>query len=176
MSNNSLLKQWRDLAYGQEMQGKKGERTIIFENQTTYKKFTYDLGIENTEKQEEVKAKEEENADMLKSMADFLGESVSKVVLSKRLKSHPVCISSEGEITLEMEKVLNSMPGDQKVKAQRVLEINPDHEIFGKLTAVSSDSEKLEKYAKLLYTQALLIEGMPVENPVEFSNLICELM
>ena len=135
-----------------------------------------DLGIENTEKQEEVKAKEEENADMLKSMADFLGESVSKVVLSKRLKSHPVCISSEGEITLEMEKVLNSMPGDQKVKAQRVLEINPDHEIFGKLTAVSSDSEKLGKYAKLLYTQALLIEGMPVENPVEFSNLICELM
>ena len=135
-----------------------------------------DLGIENTEKQEEVKAKEEENADMLKSMADFLGESVSKVVLSKRLKSHPVCISSEGEITLEMEKVLNSMPGDQKVKAQRVLEINPDHEIFGKLTAASSDSEKLGKYAKLLYTQALLIEGMPVENPVEFSNLICELM
>lgn len=135
-----------------------------------------DLGIENTEKQEEVKAKEEENADMLKAMADSLGDSVAKVVLSKRLKSHPVCISSEGEITLEMEKVLNSMPGDQKVKAQRVLEINPDHEIFGKLTAVSSDSEKLGKYAKLLYTQALLIEGMPVENPVEFSNLICELM
>ena len=135
-----------------------------------------DLGIENTEKQEEVKAKEEENADMLKTMADSLGDSVAKVVLSKRLKSHPVCISSEGEITLEMEKVLNSMPGDQKVKAQRVLEINPDHEIFGKLTAASSDSEKLGKYAKLLYTQALLIEGMPVENPVEFSNLICELM
>lgn len=135
-----------------------------------------DLGIENTEKQEEVKAKEEENADMLKAMADSLGDAVAKVVLSKRLKSHPVCITSEGEITLEMEKVLNSMPGDQKVKAQRVLEINPDHEIFGKLTAVSSDSEKLGKYAKLLYTQALLIEGMPVENPVEFSNLICELM
>ena len=135
-----------------------------------------DLGIENTEKQEEVKAKEEENADMLKAMADSLGDSVAKVVLSKRLKSHPVCITSEGEITLEMEKVLNSMPGDQKVKAQRVLEINPDHEIFTKLTAVSSDSEKLGKYAKLLYTQALLIEGMPVENPVEFSNLICELM
>ncbi len=135
-----------------------------------------DLGIENTEKQEELKAKEEENADMLKAMADSLGDSVAKVVLSKRLKSHPVCITSEGEITLEMEKVLNSMPGDQKVKAQRVLEINPDHEIFTKLTAVSSDSEKLGKYAKLLYTQALLIEGMPVENPVEFSNLICELM
>ncbi|MBO5164193.1 MAG: molecular chaperone HtpG [Ruminococcus sp.] len=135
-----------------------------------------DLGIENTEKQEEVKAKEEENADMLKAMADSLGDKVSKVVLSKRLKSHPVCITSEGEITLEMEKVLNSMPGDQKVKAQRVLEINPDHEIFAKLKAIGNDSEKLGKYASMLYTQALLIEGMPIDNPVEFSNLVCELM
>ena len=135
-----------------------------------------DLGIENTEKQEEVKAKEEENADMLKAMADSLGDKVSKVVLSKRLKSHPVCITSEGEITLEMEKVLNSMPGDQKVKAQRVLEINPDHEIFAKLKAIGNDSKKLGKYASMLYTQALLIEGMPIDNPVEFSNLICELM
>lgn len=136
-----------------------------------------DLGIEDTEKQEEVKAKEEESADMLKAMADALDGKVTKVILSKRLKSHPVCLTSEGEITLEMEKVLNSMPGnDGNVKAQRVLEINPGHEIFGKLTAVSSDSEKLGKYANLLYTQALLIEGMPVENPVEFSNLVCELM
>ncbi|MCM1528828.1 MAG: molecular chaperone HtpG [Alistipes sp.] len=136
-----------------------------------------DLGIEDTEKQEEVRAKEEESADMLKSMADALDGKVAKVVLSKRLKSHPVCLTSEGEITLEMEKVLSSMPGnDGQVKAQRVLEINPGHEIFGKLTAASADSEKLGKYAKLLYTQALLIEGMPVENPVEFSNLICELM
>lgn len=135
-----------------------------------------DLGIENTEKEESVKAKEEENADMLKAMADVLGDKVAKVVLSKRLKSHPVCISSEGEITLEMEKVLNSMPGDQKVKAQRVLEINPDHEIFAKLTAIEGDTEKLGKYASMLYTQALLIEGMPIDNPVEFSNLVCELM
>lgn len=135
-----------------------------------------DLGIENTEKQEEVKAKEEENSDLLKAMADSLGDKVSKVVLSKRLKSHPVCITSEGEITLEMEKVLNSMPGDQKVKAQRVLEINPDHEIFAKLCSIGNDTEKLGKYASMLYTQALLIEGMPIDNPVEFSNLICELM
>lgn len=135
-----------------------------------------DLGIENNEKQEEVKAKEEENSDMLKAMADSLGENVTKVVLSQRLKSHPVCLTSEGEITLEMEKVLNSMPGDQKVKAKRVLEINPDHEIFEKLKAANSDQEKLAKYAKLLYSQALLIEGMAVEDPVEFSNLICELM
>lgn len=137
-----------------------------------------DLGIENTEKQEEIKAKEEESTDMLKTLGEALEGKVSKVVLSQRLKTHPVCISTEGNITLEMEKVLNSMPSDQKVKAQRVLEINPEHEIYGKLKALSDsgDSEKLGKYAKLLYTQALLIEGMDIENPVEFSNLICELM
>ena len=115
---------------------------------------------------------------MLKTLGEALEGKVSKVVLSQRLKTHPVCISTEGDITLEMEKVLNSMPSDQKVKAQRVLEINPEHEIYGKLKALSDsgDSEKLGKYAKLLYTQALLIEGMDIENPVEFSNLICELM
>ncbi|MDE6781791.1 MAG: molecular chaperone HtpG [Ruminococcus sp.] len=136
-----------------------------------------DLGLENTQKQEEIKAKEEENADLLKELAEALDGKVSKVILSQRLKSHPVCLTSEGEISLEMEKVLNSMPTDQKVKAQRVLEINPEHEIFGKLQSMStSDKEKLGKYAKLLYSQALLIEGMEIENPVEFSNLICELM
>ena len=135
-----------------------------------------DLGLESTEKQEEIKAKEEENSDMLKGLTDALEGKVTKVVLSKRLKSHPVCLSSEGEISLEMEKVLNAMPSDQKVTAQKVLEINPEHEIFSKLQSVSGDSEKLGKYAKLLYTQALLIEGMSIEDPVEFSNLICELM
>ncbi|MDD6059001.1 MAG: molecular chaperone HtpG [Ruminococcus sp.] len=137
-----------------------------------------DLGLENTEKQEQIKAEEEKSSDMLKAITDALGGEVAKVTLSQRLKSHPVCLTSEGEITLEMEKVLNSMPSDQKVKAQRVLEINPDHEIYGKLKAVSEsgDTEKLGKYAKLLYTQALIIEGMSIENPVEFSNLICELM
>ena len=137
-----------------------------------------DLGIENTEKQEDVKAKEEENADMLKDMADALDGKATKVILSKRLKSHPVCLTSEGEITLEMEKVLSAMPNGEKIKAQRVLEINPEHEIFSKLKSIaeSGDKDKLAKYANLLYTQALLIEGMPVENPVEFSNLICELM
>lgn len=137
-----------------------------------------DLGLETPEKKEELKAKEEENADMLTEMAKALEGKVTKVILSQRLKSHSVCLTSEGEISLEMEKVLNSMPTDQKVKAQRVLEINPDHEIFGKLKGISTsgDSEKLGKYAKLLYDQALLIEGMSIDDPVEFSNLICELM
>lgn len=137
-----------------------------------------DLGLENTEKKEEIKAKEEENSDLLKDMASALDGKVTKVILSQRLKSHPVCLTSEGEISLEMEKVLNAMPTDQKVHAQRVLELNPEHEIFGKLKALgeSGDKDTLGKYAKLLYDQALLIEGMSIEDPVEFSNLICELV
>ena len=137
-----------------------------------------DLGLDTPEKKEEIKAKEEESADLLGELKEALDGKVTKVALSQRLKSHPVCLTSEGEISLEMEKVLNSMPTDQKVHAQRVLEINPDHEIFGKLQALSKDGDKdkLGKYAKLLYDQALLIEGMSIENPVEFSNLICELM
>jgi len=136
-----------------------------------------DLDLESEEKKEELKAKEEESADMFKVLEEKLGGKVSKVRLSKRLKSHPVCITSDGEISLEMEKILNAMPTDQKVKANRVLEINPDHEIFGKLqTLYNEDKEKLGKYGELLYDQALLIEGLPIENPVEFSNLICELM
>lgn len=129
------------------------------------------------EKQEEIKAKEEENSDLLKELAAALDGKVTKVILSQRLKSHPVCLTSEGDISLEMEKVLNSMPTDRR-HAQRVLEINPEHEIFNKLKAISEagDKEKLAKYAQLLYTQALLIEGISIENPVEFSNLICELM
>ncbi len=137
-----------------------------------------DLGLENAEKKEEIKAKEEENSGLLEALGKALEGKVSKVILSQRLKSHPVCLTSEGEISLEMEKVLNSMPTDQKVQAQRVLEINPEHEIFGKLQSLdkAGDSDKIGKYAKLLYDQALLIEGMSIEDPVEFSNLICELM
>ena len=137
-----------------------------------------DLGLDTPEKKEELKAKEEESADLLKELQEALDGKVTKVALSQRLKSHPVCLTSEGEISLEMEKVLNSMPTDQKVHAQRVLEINPDHEIFGKLKSLSEggDKDKIGKYAKLLYDQALLIEGMSIEDPVEFSNLICELM
>ena len=137
-----------------------------------------DLGLDTPEKKEELKAKEEESADLLKELQEALNGKVTKVALSQRLKSHPVCLTSEGEISLEMERVLNSMPTDQKIHAQRVLEINPDHEIFGKLKSLSEggDKDKIGKYAKLLYDQALLIEGMSIEDPVEFSNLICELM
>lgn len=136
-----------------------------------------DLDIDTPEEKEEIKAKEEDAKDMFKFMEEKLSGKVKSVKLSKRLKTHPVCLSSEGEVSVEMEKVLNAMPNDQKVQANKVLEINPDHPVFETLKNLySSDNDKLEKYSKLLYNQALMIEGMPVEDPVEFSNLVCELM
>ena len=108
-------------------------------------------------------------------MKDALGDKVTDVRLSSRLKSHPVCLSSEGGLSLEMEKVLNSMPNDQKVKASRVLELNPNHPVFEALEK-KFEPEKVKDYAGLLYDQALLIEGLPIEDPVSFSNAICELM
>ena len=136
-----------------------------------------DLDLETDAEKEKIKAESEESKDLFKSMTESLKGKVSDVRLSSRLKTHPVCLTSDGEISLEMEKVINSMPGDNKIKANRVLEINPEHQIFKTLKNLEeTDKDKLGKYAELLYDQALLIEGMPVENPVEFSNLICELM
>ncbi len=139
-----------------------------------------DLGLETDEEKEEMKKKVEENKDLLNFLKDALDGGVQQVILSTKLKSHPVCLSAGGPLSLEMEKILNSMPGaekDQPVKAQRVLEINANHPIFERLRALyTDDQEKLKKYAKLLYTQALLIEGVPVEDPVAFSNAVCDLM
>ena len=95
-------------------------------------------------------------------MKEALGDKVDAVRLSKRLKSHPVCLASEGEVSLEMEKVLNAMPADNKVKARRVLEINENHPIFATLSGLlDTDPDKLRDYSELLYDQALLIEGWP---------------
>lgn len=136
-----------------------------------------DLDLDTPEEKEEIKAKEEDAKDLFKFMEEKLEGKVKTVRLSKRLKSHPVCLTSDGEVSVEMEKVLNAMPNDQKVQADKVLEINPEHPVFETLKSIyGKDNEKLEKYTKLLYNQALMIEGLPVENPAEFSNLVCELM
>ena len=136
-----------------------------------------DLGIDDAAETESVKEKSEENKELLRLMKDDLNGKVKDVRLSTRLKSHPVCLSSDGGVSIEMEKVLNTMPGDQKVQAERVLEINPDHPIFETLKKLfAEDPEKLRTYSDLLYTQALLIEGLPIEDPVAFSNSICDLM
>ena len=136
-----------------------------------------DLGLETEEEKKEVEKQVEDNKGLLDFMTEALDGKVKAVRLSQRLKSHPVCISSEGAITLDMEKVLNAMPATEKVQAQRVLELNANHPIFAKLTQLfENDQEKLKTYSQLLYTQAMMIEGFPVEDPVTFCNQICELM
>ena len=110
-------------------------------------------------------------------MKDVLEGKVKDVKASTRLKTHPVCLSSEGMLSIEMEKVLNSMPTDNKVKAERILEINVNHPIFDKLTdMLKTDKDKLKKYTEVLYDGALLIEGLSVDDPVAFSNNICDLI
>ena len=136
-----------------------------------------DLDLETEEEKKEIEEKSKEHADLFTDMQKALEGKVKSVRLSQRLKSHPVCLTSEGALSLEMEKVLNAMPTDQKVQADRVLEINPEHPIFAKLVQLQKENpDKLNAYAKLLYDQALLIEGMSIEDPVAFSNQICELM
>ncbi len=136
-----------------------------------------DLNLESNEEKEAAKEQAEAHKDLFAAMKEALGEKVKDVRLSKRLKSHPVCLTSDGPLSLEMEKVLNSMPTDQQVKADRVLEINSSHPIFEALTRLEGkDPEKLKTYAFLLYNQALLIEGLAIEDPAAFANAICELM
>ncbi|OLS40548.1 molecular chaperone HtpG [Bacillus sp. MRMR6] len=136
-----------------------------------------DLGIESEDKQEDAAAETEENKELFDFMKNILSDKVKDVRISKRLKSHPVCLSTEGEITIEMEKILNSMPDNPNVKAEKVLEINANHEVFQSLkTAFAKDKEKVDLYTKLLYNQALLIEGLPIQDPVEFTNDICKVM
>ena len=138
-----------------------------------------DLDLDTEEEKEEAKKLDEENKGMFTFMQEAIADKVKTVRLSKKLKTYPVCLSSDGSITIEMEKVLNAMPQNDgnKVKAEKALEINPNHPIFEKLKDLyANDKDKLKDYAKLLYDQALLIEGMSIDNPVEFANLVCELM
>ncbi len=137
-----------------------------------------DLDIEESKEEKEAAEKQaEESKDLLEFMKESLDGKVSEVKLSHRLKSHPVCLTSKGGLSIEMEKVLNAMPTDEKVQAERVLEINAKHPVLEKLKKeYDTDKDTVKKYAALLYDQARLIEGLPIEDPVEFSNAVCELM
>jgi molecular chaperone HtpG len=136
-----------------------------------------DLGIEADVKDEKNEAEENDSKELFAYMQSLLTDKVKQVKASKRLKSHPVCLSAEGEVTIEMEKVLQAMPSGQDVKADKVLEINVNHEIYAKLkSAFETDKEKLGLYTSLLYNQALLIEGLPIQDPVEFTNDMCKIM
>ncbi|WP_163881296.1 molecular chaperone HtpG [Paenibacillus favisporus] len=135
-----------------------------------------DLGIE-TEADKKDEAAETESKELFEEMKNILSGKVKEVKASKRLKSHPVCLSTEGDLSIEMEKVLKAMPSGQDIQADKVLEINIHHEVFQSLKdAYDKDREKLGLYTNLLYNQALLIEGLPIQDPVEFTNDICKIM
>ncbi|MCF2718378.1 molecular chaperone HtpG [Paenibacillus sp. UKAQ_18] len=136
-----------------------------------------DLGIEPDENEKETEAEQNDNKELFEYMKGLLEGKVSSVKASKRLKTHPVCLSADGEVTIEMEKILNAMPNNADVKANKVLEINVNHAVFNSLKeAFDKDKEKVNLYTALLYNQALLIEGLPLQDPVEFTNDICKIM
>lgn len=136
-----------------------------------------DLGIEGEENKDDSESTETENKELFDYMKNILADKVKDVRISKRLKSHPVCLATEGDISIEMEKILAAMPNNQNIKADKVLEINNNHEVFQSLKeAFENDKSKLDLYTKLLYNQALLIEGLPISDPVEFTNDICKIM
>ncbi len=134
-----------------------------------------DIKAENDETGES----DEENKDLFTFMKESLGEKVKEVRASKRLKTHPVCLATEGEVSIEMEKVLNAMPDNPSdIHAEKILEINTNHQIFDKLKNAydMDDKEKLKKLSRVLYNQALLIEGLTIEDPVEYANDVYELL
>ena len=135
------------------------------------------LDLDTDEEKEALKKDNEDSKELLDFLKESLGGAVNEVRFTNKLKNHPVCLTSEGMLSLEMEKVLSAMPGDNKAKATVVLEINREHEIAEKLKAIyTEDKEKAAKYAKILYSQGCLIAGKSIDNPTEFTQLITELM
>ena len=135
------------------------------------------LDLDTEEEKEEIKKINDENKEMLNSMKEIIGSDISDVRFTHRLKNHPVCLVSEGPVSIEMQKVLNAMPTDQSINAKIILEINSSHKIADKLKELyKSDKERFNEYTKILYSQSRLIEGLSIENPTEISNLICDLL
>ena len=133
------------------------------------------VDLDTEEEKEELKTLNEKSKDLLSLMKDEL--DVKDVKFTSKLKNHPVCLSSVGEISIEMEKTINAMPTNESINAQKVLEINSHHPIAQKLQDLyKNDKEELKKYSKVLYAQARLIEGLPIDNPTEITNLICDML
>ena len=132
-----------------------------------------DLGIENDENKDE----EKDSSAILTFVKETLGDKVAEVVASKKLVSHPVCLTAKGGISFEMEKYFNSVQPDSGMKAQRVLELNLTHNAVKKMESlIQTDIDKAKKYAEVLYCQALLIAGLPLENPSEYTDLVCSII
>ena len=148
-----------------------------YEEKTFKNVSAEDARVQTDEEKAAAEQRAEENKTLIEKMQAILGEQVKAVRLSTALKNHPVCITTDGALSMEMEKVLNTMPGaQQKVKAEQILEINADHAVFQTLRRFENDDDKLRKYTEVLYSQALLIEGRPLEDPVAYANAVAELL
>ena len=147
----------------------KGKTFVNVTNEST------DLSTE--EEKEKINKENTDNKDMLEEMKKVLEDNVTEVKLTNKLKSHPVCLTTTGEVSTSMEKVINAMPTDEKIKASEVLEINASHKIVDKLKDLyKNDKDEFTKYTKVIYYEARLIEGLPIDNPTELSNLMCDIM
>ena len=147
----------------------KGKTFVNVTNEST------DLSTD--EEKEKIKKENTDNKDMLEEMKKVLEGNVEEVKLTNKLKSHPVCLTTTGEVSTSMEKVINAMPTDEKIKANEVLEINASHKIVDKLKDLyKNDKDEFTKYTKVIYYEARLIEGLPIDNPTELSNLMCDIM
>ena len=135
------------------------------------------LDLETKEEKEKIEKFNKTNKDILDFMKEVLTDEVSDVKFTNKLTNHPVCLTTNGELSTQMEKVLNAMPEANNVKASMILEINEKHPIVNKIKDLyKNDKDELKKYTKILYSQSRLIEGLSIENPTEISNLICELI
>lgn len=135
------------------------------------------MDLLSDDEKKEIEEINNDNKEMLEFMKKSLDDAVINVKFTNKLKDHPVCLTSEGDISVEMEKVINSMPTDDKITAKTVLEINKNHKIYDKLRKLyNDDKEELKKYTKVIYYEARLIEGLPIDNPTEMSNLMCDIM
>ena len=147
----------------------KGKTFVNVTNEST------DLSTD--EEKEKINKENTDNKDMLEEMKKVLEGNVEEVKLTNKLKSHPVCLTTTGEVSTSMEKVINAMPTDEKIKANEVLEINASHKIVDKLKDLyKNDKDEFTKYTKVIYNEARLIEGLPIDNPTELSNLMCDIM
>ena len=134
-----------------------------------------EFDLDTKEEKEELEKHNEDSKDMFSIMKEDL--DVKDIRFTKKLKNHPVCLTTEGNVSTEMEKVINAMPTDETIKAEKILEINESHPIVEKLQKLyKEDKEELKKYSKVLYAQARLIEGLPIDNPTEITNLICDII
>lgn len=135
------------------------------------------MDLSTDKEKEKIKKENEDSKDMLGIMKEALNDEVAEVKFTNKLKNHPVCLTTEGEVSTSMEKVINAMPTDEKINAKVVLEINVNHKISEKLKELyKNNKEELKKYTKIIYLEARLIEGLPIENPTEMSNLMCDIL